>query len=117
MNKKIKIISSGSIRALRGVSGPIYNPFITDTTTIINILFEGHKVIEVLSDGTEVELDILNYNKDLDREHLLAVDKEKQLEALKSKEHIQTQVTENGYITNKNSRRKNKKRKVDQLES
>lgn len=115
MNKKIKIISSGSIRALKNITGPIYNPFITDTTTIINLLFEGHTVIEVLSDGTEVELDILNYNKDLDREHLLSVDRQKQIEELKAKE--QAYVSDKGFVTNKNKKRKNKKRKVDQLES
>lgn len=116
MNKKIKILSGGAINSLKGINGPIYNPFITDTTSILNILFEGHKVIEVLSDGTEVELDILNYEKDLDREHLLEVDRQKRLEEVEN--ITKSEVSDKGYISNKNKKRKERKNnKVDELES
>lgn len=116
MKKKIKVISGGTINSLRGITGPIYNAFITDTTTILNILFEGHTVIEVLSDGTEVELTILNYEKDLDREHLLEVDRQKRLQELQ--DMTKPEVSENKYTSNKNKRRKERKNKmVDELES
>ena len=115
MKKKIKIPTTGTIRALNGASGPVHNAFLIDADKIINILFEGHRVIEILSDGCEVELDIHNYNEDINRKHLLEVDHRKKLEELSHK--VQPTVSEKSYISNKNKRQKRKNKQVDILES
>jgi hypothetical protein len=63
--KMIKIPHRGPINEIGGVFGPISSPYMEKTKTIIAMLKTGKKVTEVLPDGTEIALNLENYNADL----------------------------------------------------
>jgi hypothetical protein len=62
--KMIRILSRGPIRELSGIYGPILNEYNERITTVLKLLLGGHKVLEVLTDGTTVALSLTNYNID-----------------------------------------------------
>lgn len=83
MLKTVRILTQGSISALNGVSGPIYTPVKLDTSVITSIIYENHKVVEVLPDGSELPLDyanVANNNAVLMEEELHSIDQHKSKE-------------------------------------
>ena len=62
--KKIKILTKGIITVKGFIYGPVLTPYYEDLDTIFEMLSTGIKVVEVLDDGTEVELSIMNFNTD-----------------------------------------------------
>lgn len=61
-SKKIKIVSSSLIWAKGGISGPILTPYVEDEATILQMIKDGIEVIWVGDDGSEVPLNIMNYD-------------------------------------------------------
>lgn len=64
MKKKIKVLYRGPIYEKGGIYGPITTPYLEDVKTISRFLLSGKKVSEVLDDGTEISLDLTNFNTD-----------------------------------------------------
>jgi len=65
MNKKrIKILTKGIITVKGFIYGPVLTPYNEDLDTIFKMLSTGVEVVEVLDDGTEVKLDMMNFNAD-----------------------------------------------------
>lgn len=62
--KRIKVITNSPIRAKGWVYGPILNPYVENVKVIFAMLSEGHKIIEVLPNGEEIQLDSRNFDKD-----------------------------------------------------
>ncbi len=61
--KMIKILHNGPIYEKSGIFGPIRTPYMEDVQTIFRLLSGGKKVVEVLSNGKEVELNVSNFDK------------------------------------------------------
>lgn len=73
MSKKmIKIPSSGPIRARSFIAGPILTPYKEDVRTIGAMINDGVTVIEVLDNGTELPLTLVNFNKDNNPKEVVA---------------------------------------------
>lgn len=51
--RKIKILSSGPIRTMGMIHGPIITPWKVDDTKLASLISEGLNVVEVLPDGSE----------------------------------------------------------------
>lgn len=51
--RKIKILSSGPIRTMGMIHGPIITPWKVDDTKLASLVSEGLNVVEVLPDGSE----------------------------------------------------------------
>lgn len=64
MDKKIKILTSGPIRAKGLIYGPVLTPFMETEDNIFTLLAAGVRVVEVLPDKTEVELTLSNFRAD-----------------------------------------------------
>lgn len=64
MDKKIKILTSGPIRAKGLIYGPVLTPYMETEDNIFTLLAAGVKVVEVLPDKTEVELTLSNFRAD-----------------------------------------------------
>ena len=64
MDKKIKILTSGPIRAKGLIYGPVLTPFMENEDTIFALLAAGVDVVEVLPDGKEVKLTVMNFKED-----------------------------------------------------
>lgn len=63
--KKIVILTSGYIRIDKlCIYGPVLTPYHEKITTIMKLLSDHVKVSEVLDDGTQLELNIGNFNTD-----------------------------------------------------
>lgn len=62
--KLIKITSRGPIYAKGGIYGPITTPFMEETTNIFRMISGGIKVVEILDNGSEIELKASNFDKD-----------------------------------------------------
>ena len=62
--KNIVIPHRGPIFAKGGVFGPIHSPYMEETNTIFRMLAGNVKVMEVLRDGTRIELNLSNFDKD-----------------------------------------------------
>lgn len=60
--KQIVVKNSGYIRPLK-VTGPIDSPIAIPLETIALLLQNGYKVYEVLKNGAEIKLDLINYDK------------------------------------------------------
>lgn len=56
--RKIKILSPGPIRAMGGIHGPILTPYTVDETKLASLLSEGLKIVEVMPNGREQEINI-----------------------------------------------------------
>jgi hypothetical protein len=63
-SKKIRILESGPISALGGIHGPILSYYREDIGTIFALVRDGVRVIELTPDGSEIPLDIQNYDKE-----------------------------------------------------
>jgi hypothetical protein len=63
LKKKIVIPYNGYI-ALKGVNGPITVPYMETFENISRLLMARMPVQEVLSDGTKIALDLINYDKE-----------------------------------------------------
>lgn len=63
--KRIIIKSSGPIRLKGNIQGPIEIPYYEDVNVICKMIMEGLKVFEVLNDKTEVRLNLINYDTEL----------------------------------------------------
>jgi hypothetical protein len=61
--KYIKIPYNGPIYAKGGIYGPITTPYVEEVSTIFRMISDKVKVVEVLSDGKEIELNATNFNK------------------------------------------------------
>ena len=65
MKKRIKITSRGSVITSRGpMITPNTRPFLEDVDYLLRMIAKGARVVEVLSDGTEIELNERNFNTD-----------------------------------------------------
>lgn len=62
--KRVKVLTNAPIRAKGWAYGPITVPYFESTIVIFAMLREGIKVVEVLDNGTELELTSLNFEKD-----------------------------------------------------
>lgn len=62
--KKIKILTRGPIRVKGFINGPILTPYYEDINTIFAMLSAGIKIVEVCTDGKEVELTASNFAND-----------------------------------------------------
>lgn len=62
--KRIKVLSSCPIRVKGWAYGPIVVPYHETVQNIFDMLRQGLKVVEVLSNGDEVVLDSINFDKD-----------------------------------------------------
>ena len=62
--KMIKIESEKHVYSKGGIYGPVLTPFRETVANIFLMILENIKVTEVLKDGSEVELTILNFNKE-----------------------------------------------------
>jgi len=71
--KMIKILQRGPIYPKGGISGPILTPYMEDVRTIFIMITRGIKVVEVLSDGTEVVLNTMNFDSVISVEQPVAV--------------------------------------------
>lgn len=87
--KNIIIPYRGPIFAKGGVFGPINNPYSEDTTTIFRMLAGNVKVIEVLKDGTQLELNLSNFDKDNEKKE------EKNVQAIINKQPEQKPSQQN----------------------
>jgi hypothetical protein len=63
-NKTIKILTRGPLFEKFGVYGPILTAYDEKPEIILRMLMGGKKIVEVLPDGTEVALELSNYNTD-----------------------------------------------------
>ena len=63
-SKKIKILTSGLIPVKGFYTGPILTPHMETVERIFKLVAAGIKVVEVLNDGTELVLNVSNYNTD-----------------------------------------------------
>lgn len=63
--KRIVIKSSGPIRLKGNIQGPIEIPYYEDVNVICKMIMEGLKVFEVLNDKSEVRLNLINYDTEL----------------------------------------------------
>jgi hypothetical protein len=61
--KKITVRTSGYILPL-AAKGPINEPKIVDMEVLKQLIMGGYRVYEVLNDGTKVELNAVNYDKE-----------------------------------------------------
>jgi hypothetical protein len=64
-SKKIRILESGPINALGGIQGPILSYYRETMATIFQLVRDGVNVIELTPDGSEIPLNIQNYDKEL----------------------------------------------------
>lgn len=64
MGKKIKILTSGPIRAKGLIYGPVLTPFMETEDNIFTLLAAGVEIVEVLPDGKEVKLSMMNFKND-----------------------------------------------------
>lgn len=62
--KLITIETSGPLRIKGGITGPIEIPYREDVSVIGRMIMSNYKVIEHLSNGECVTLDVQNYNKE-----------------------------------------------------
>lgn len=62
--KMIKIKSEKHVYSKGGIYGPVLTPFRETVANIFLMILENIKVVEVLKDGSEVELTIMNFNKE-----------------------------------------------------
>ena len=62
--KMIKIPYNGPIMPLGGVYGPINSPFKQEVNEISALIMKGYPIIEVLNNGSEVNLTLSNFDKD-----------------------------------------------------
>lgn len=53
---KIKILTSGPIRTLAGIHGPIITPYVVDHAKLIRLLNEGCKIVRVNGNGSETPI-------------------------------------------------------------
>lgn len=75
--KQVAVRYTGPIIPLGGIYGPTV-PQIMDVSIIATLLIKGYRVVEVLSDGREIQLNMGNYNVDNEGDggkHLKAVSK------------------------------------------
>lgn len=62
MKKRIKVMNDVTLVSKRGLRGPILVPFEEDVATIGRmIISDKAKVVEVLDNGSEVELNVSNF--------------------------------------------------------
>jgi len=61
-NKMVKVLSNDIIYPKGGISGPILTPYMEDVRTIFIMITRNIKVVEVLSDGSEVVLNTKNFD-------------------------------------------------------
>jgi hypothetical protein len=61
--KRITVRTSGYIVPL-AAKGPINEPMIVDMEVLKQLIMGGYRVYEVLNDGTKVELNAVNYDKE-----------------------------------------------------
>ena len=65
MKKLIKVVSRGMVNTSRGpMITPNTRPFLEDVDSIFRMIAKGAKIIEVLPNKTEVELNERNFNTD-----------------------------------------------------
>ena len=81
MKKKVKILNNGIIPGT-SLLGPILNPLYMETSEISGLILHGAIIQEVLSNGTEIKLDMTNFLED--NENKFVVQKE-QIEKLERK--------------------------------
>lgn len=60
--KKIKILTSGVIECKGFIYGPVLTPYQETVDTIFTMVSRGIEVVEVLDDGTEVQLSTKNFD-------------------------------------------------------
>nr|DAJ68109.1 MAG TPA: hypothetical protein [Caudoviricetes sp.] len=63
-SKKIRVLEAGPIAALGGIHGPILSYYRENIETIFAMVRDGVRVIELTPDGSEIPLDIQNYDKE-----------------------------------------------------
>lgn len=63
-HKMIKVLSARPILAKGGIMGPLTTPYNEDTGTIFRMISDGLKVVEIFKNGTEVELNATNFDKE-----------------------------------------------------
>lgn len=65
MKKLIKVVSRGMVNTSRGpMITPNTRPFLEDVDSIFRMIAKGAKIIEVLPNKTEIELNERNFNTD-----------------------------------------------------
>lgn len=79
MKKRVKILTNGIIPGTT-VVGPVLNPLYLDTTEISGLILSGAKMIEVLSNGIEVELNMANYLDDNEEKMVVKPEEIKKIE-------------------------------------
>lgn len=105
MKKRVKILTNGIIPGTT-VVGPVLNPLYLDITEISGLILHGAKMVEVLSNDTEVELDMTNYLEDNEKKLIVNPEEIKKIEK-KALEKINKRRS----FTN------NKKEEIDNIES
>lgn len=112
--KKIIVKSLGTIDILGGITGPILKPFVRDVKTIMHLVNTGKDVYEVLPDGTEIKLNISNYETD-NNINMNRVVPESQIikpkdssVTPKSEPSVIVNETENKTVYEQNNKKKNK---------
>lgn len=86
MKKNIIVENNRPIMALGRLRGPV-GPSSIDVKTIFNLLTEGCKVIEVLKNGERVELDYNNFDVDLNKDLVVEVEPEENVEKVQIPTH------------------------------
>jgi hypothetical protein len=64
MKKKIKIYTTGILPIKNFLYGPVYTPYMEDTTTLFEMITSNVDVREVLDNNEELKLTINNFDKD-----------------------------------------------------
>ncbi len=64
--KKITISTAGPILPKGGIQGPIRSPYLENIDVIASLIMGGYSVNEVLRDGTELPLNLTNFDRDND---------------------------------------------------
>lgn len=105
MKKRVKILTNGIIPGTT-VVGPVLNPLYLDITEISGLILHGAKMVEVLSNDTEVELNMTNYLEDNEKKLIVNPEEIKKIEK-KALEKINKRRS----FTN------NKKEEIDNIES
>lgn len=64
MKKKIKILTPGIINAKGFIVGPVITPYIEECEMIFKMISTGVNVVEVLDNGSEITLNVSNFDTD-----------------------------------------------------
>ena len=72
--KRVEVRYTGPILPLGGIYGPTV-PQIMDVHTIASLLIKGYRTVEILNNGSEVMLDMSNYDLDFNGDGGASVEK------------------------------------------